>query len=119
MNVGRTLRVFAVYLAGLAVALLFAPNVLLSLFGMPETTEVWIRVVGMLVAVLALYYWTAGRTEFLPFARASVLARGAVPLFFLAFVIEGWATWPLLLFGIADAAGAAWTWMALRSDASS
>jgi len=36
-----------------------------------------------------------------------------VPLFFLLFVLAGWVRWPLVLFGVIDAVGAAWTWQAL------
>jgi len=110
----RSVRVFAVYLGLLAVALLFAPNVLLRAFGLPATTEVWIRVVGMLVALLAVYHWTAAAADLTPFFRATVLCRLTVPIFFLIFVTAGWARWPLVLFGGADALGAVWTWWALR-----
>jgi hypothetical protein len=67
----------------------------------------------MLVALLAVYYWTAAAAELTAFFRASVLCRGTVPLFFVIFVTAGWTAWPLLLFGIPDALGAAWTWRAL------
>jgi hypothetical protein len=87
-------------------------------FGLPPTTEVWIRVVGMLAALLGVYYWTAAATELTPFFRASVLCRLTVPLFFLIFVAAGWARWPLILFGVIDALGAAWTWRALGRYAS-
>jgi hypothetical protein len=109
----RSLRVFSVYLDVLALALLVAPNLLLQAFGLPHTSEVWIRVVGMLVAILAVYYWTAAAAELTPFFRATVLCRLSVPIFFLCFVVAGWARWPLVLFGAVDALGAAWTWRAL------
>jgi hypothetical protein len=48
----RSVLVFGVYLLGLGLVLLIVPNMLLSLFGMPTTTEVWVRVVGMLVIFL-------------------------------------------------------------------
>lgn len=114
----RSVRIFAVYLGLLALGLLVAPNLLLRAFGLPTTTEVWIRVVGMLVAFLGVYYWTAAATELTPFFRATVLCRLTVPLFFLIFVTAGWARWPLVLFGVVDAFGAAWTWRALRTSAS-
>ena len=41
--------------------MLVVPNVLLPLFGLPETTEVWVRVVGMPVLILDLYYCGAAR----------------------------------------------------------
>jgi hypothetical protein len=113
----RSMNVFAFYLLGLAVILLVAPNTLLQAFGLPPTSEVWIRVVGMLVAFLGLYYRVAAAAELTPLFRMSVLARSSVPVFFLLFVAAGWVAWPLVLFGVADAAGAAWTWVALRRDA--
>jgi protein-S-isoprenylcysteine O-methyltransferase Ste14 len=110
----RSIHVFGNYLVLLGVVLLVAPNPLLQLFGLPTTTEVWIRVVGMLVAFLGIYYRTAAAANLTPFYVATVLLRSSVPLFFLAFVLAGWVGWPLLLFGLIDAAGAIWTWSALR-----
>ena len=110
----RSIRVFAVYLLLLALVLLIAPNPLLQAFGLPPTSEVWIRVIGMLVAFLGVYYWTAAAAELTPFFRATLLTRFTVPAFFLVFVAAGWVRWPILLFGIVDALGATWTWRALR-----
>ena len=110
----RSLRVFAVYLWLLALALLVAPNLLLSAFGLPVTSEVWIRVVGMLVGFLGVYYWIGAGSAFVPFYRGTVFVRLTVPLFFLVFVLCSWARWPLLLFAGADVLGALWTWFDLR-----
>jgi len=112
----RSVRVYAVYLGLLAIALLIVPNFVLRAVGLPPTSEVWIRVVGMLVGFLGVYYWTAAATELTPFFRATVLCRLAVPIFFLIFVGAGWARWPLALFGVVDALGAGWTWRALRAE---
>lgn len=114
----RSIRVFAVYLGLLAAAVLLVPNLLLTSFGLPPTSEVWIRVVGMLLLLLGVYYWTAASAELTSFFRATVLCRLSVPLFFLVFVAAGWVRWPLVLFGAVDALGAAWTWRALRRSSS-
>jgi hypothetical protein len=113
----RSVHVFGNYLLVLSVILLVAPNSLLQLLGLPPTTEVWIRVVGMLVAFLSIYYRTAARANLTPFFVATVLVRGTVPIFLLGFILAGWVGWPLLIFGGIDAAGAAWTWQALRRAA--
>jgi hypothetical protein len=110
----RSLRVFAIYLGLLALALLVVPNVLLSAFGLPATSEVWIRVVGMLVALLGVYYWVGAASGFVPFFQATILARLSVPVFFLIFVLSAWVEWPLLLFAVLDVLGAVWTWWDLR-----
>jgi hypothetical protein len=111
----RSVNVFATYLIALSLVLLIAPNLLLATFGLPETTEVWIRVVGMLVAFLGVYYGVAARMEATAFFRATVMVRLSVPVFFLLFVMAGWAAWPLLIFAGVDLAGAVWTWIALRA----
>jgi hypothetical protein len=110
----RSVHVFGTYLLVLGVGLLTAPNLLLELFGLFPTLEVWIRVVGMVVVFLGVYYRVAASAELAPFFLTSVLLRASVPVFFLLFILAGWAQWPLLLFGLVDAAGAAWTWKALR-----
>lgn len=112
----RSVNVFGTYLLVLAIILLVSPNTLLQVFGLRPTSEVWIRVAGMLVVALGVYYRTAARANIRVFFFATVLVRASVLLFFGVFVLAGWAEWPLLLFGVVDASGAAWTWLALRQE---
>lgn len=105
---------FGVYLGGLSLILLFQPNFLLSLFGIPGTEEVWIRVVGMLVLLLAVYYTQMAREEHANFFWLTVYVRSAVIVFFSVFALLGMVSPMLILFGAADLAGALWTWSALR-----
>jgi hypothetical protein len=109
--------VFSIYLYLLGAVLVVVPNALLRVFRFPETQEVWVRVVGMLVLLLGLYYTTAARNELTPMLRATVVARFAVLAFFIGFVAAGLAPTVLILFGVVDAAAASWTALALRSDA--
>lgn len=111
-----TLRAFSVYLALLGSSLIFVPNLFLSAFGMPETTEIWIRVVGVTVLNIGIYYWYAAKSESTPFFRASVYARSLVFVWFTGFALSGLAKPILILFGSADLAGAVWTFAALRSE---
>ena len=110
----RSVNLFGWYLLVMGTALLVSPNTLLGLFALGATTEVWIRVVGMLVVILGVYYRAAAAAELTPFFLVTVLARASVPVFFIVFVLAGWAEWPLVLFGIVDGAGALWTWRALQ-----
>jgi hypothetical protein len=109
--------VFSIYLYALGAILVVAPNVLLGLFGITETVEVWVRVVGMLVLIIGLYYTTAARHEQTAVLRATVVGRTAVLIFFVAFVAAGFAPPVLILFGVVDAAAATWTALALKADA--
>jgi hypothetical protein len=108
--------VFGVYLAVLGVILLALPNVLLGLFFLPSTNEVWIRIVGMLLLFLGFYYHQAARKEMTDFFQWTVYVRLTVIVFFIAFVLLGLASPPLILFGVADLLGAIWTGWALRSS---
>ena len=107
---------FGIYLLLTGLTLLTVPNILLGMFGLAETAEVWIRVVGMLVLLLGGYYITAARHELRPFFQMSVYLRASVMLFFAAFVGMGMVGAPLLLFGVIDMAGALWTLQALRGE---
>jgi hypothetical protein len=108
--------VFAVYLFVLGAILLVAPNVLLGIFGLEPATDVFVRIVGMLVVFLGYYYVSAARGEVVAFMRWSARARPFVILFFIAFVALGWSKPQLILFGAVDLAGAIWTRLALRGS---
>jgi len=112
----KSLFVFGIYMVVLGITLLVVPNVLLTLFGLPATTEVWIRVVGMLVCLLAVYYIQAARNELTAFFRWTVYTRGSVIVFFIVFVVLGLVKPALILFGGVDLLGAIWTGLALRSS---
>lgn len=110
--------VFGVYdmIAGLGFILI--PNVMLSLFGLSETNEVWIRVVGLLAFFVGGYYLVAARNNLIPFYRATALFRPpfAVGLFLL--VLLDFSKPGLAIIGVIDILGAVWTWWALRSESS-
>ena len=114
--VARSLIVFGWYLAGFGALLVFVPNLLLGVFGLPPTDEVWIRVVGVLVLIIAYYNVRLGREAYVPYARLTVHARVAVLVFLVAFVLAGLVRPILILVGAIDFAGALWTFAALRSD---
>jgi len=114
-----SVKVFGVYIIITGAALVVAPNVLLVLFGIPPATEVWIRVLGAVALVLGYYYWVCGVAQALTFFKASIIGRLAFCAICVALVSLASAPWQLLIFGTADALGAAWTALALRKDASS
>jgi hypothetical protein len=108
--------VFGLYLLVLGIVLLVVPNFLLGLFSLPSTTEVGIRVAGMLVLFLGIYYTLAGRNEMANFFQWTVYVRSSVILFFIAFVLLDFVKPQLILFGVVDLLGAIWTGFALRSQ---
>ena len=59
----------------------------------------------------------AARNELTSFFRLTVYGRCAALVFFIAFVVLGFAPPTLILFGVIDAAGAVWTALCLRGGA--
>lgn len=112
-----TVRAFGYYLLALGVVLVLLPNVLLAASFMPTTTEVWIRVLGVVVFNLGVYYIYAARCEATEFFRASVFTRTLVLVAFIAFWLLGLASPMLVAFGAIDFFGGLWTWSALKSAA--
>ncbi len=112
-----TIRAFGIFLIVLGVALVFVPNLMLGLFFMPETTEVWIRVVGLLVFNIGIYYIYAAKSEARAFFHASVFTRALVLVVFAVFALMGLAKPMLVAVGLVDFLGGLWTWRALKSAA--
>lgn len=110
----KSLFVFGIYLCGLGLILLLVPNLILRVFGVPPTNEVWIRINGMFVLCLSFYYVQAARSELTKFIRWTVWARAAVIIYFVAFVLLVSAPKALLFFGLIDLLSAIWTWVALE-----
>ncbi len=110
------MKVWAIYLGGMGLWLLLAPNVLLGAFGLAATHEVWVHMAGMFCVFVAALDWVAAGQENVLVFRWATAARFSVPLFFAAFVATGVAPPVLLLFAIPDLAGATWTLLAMRAD---
>ena len=108
--------VFAAYLAALAAAFIFFPNPFITMFGFEETSEVWIRILGYILGVLAFYFIMAVLENATSFYRWSVYARLATLPAFLAFILLGIAPPVLLLFGTIDTGCAVWTLLALKYE---
>jgi hypothetical protein len=111
-----SLYVFSIYMFVLGLALVAIPNLLLSFFGIPETQEVWIRVVGVVVLIIGYLDFMASGNDLRLYFRWSVQARLAVPIFLGTFVAFDLAPPALLLFGAIDVAGGIWTAVCLRID---
>jgi len=109
-----SILVFGVYVMAMGVLLLTVPNVLLATVSYPTTSEVWIRVLGVVTLILGYYYIVAGRNEVTSFFRASLLTRPSLIVFFAIFVTVGMAEPVLVAFGLIDLLGAVWTGLALR-----
>jgi hypothetical protein len=104
------------YMIGMGLSFLFIPNLFLSLVGLPETDEIWIRILGLLALVLNMYYYNAIRHNTVTFARASMWGR----LIFCAgiAVLAVLFSLPIIIaFAAFEAGLALWTMWTLRQAA--
>ena len=111
----RSMQVWAIYALVIGASLLLIPNVILGVFGIPETEEVWVRVVGVVVLAIDVLYWSFVRRGAEVALPATVYERWLVAAL-LAVLAFTTGPWQLVLFGLADFAGGIWTFVALRSD---
>lgn len=110
----KSLYVFAIYLLILGVLLIITPNTLLSMFQIAETTEVWIRIAGVLTFSVGIYYFYMAPQNNTVFMALTAYVRASIIIWFTLFVLMDWVSPQLILFGIVDLLGALWTFMALR-----
>ena len=112
-------KVFAVYLFTAGALLAVVPNVLLSGLLIPQTSEVWIRVIGVIAVMIGIYAWDAATHEAKSFFVTSVYTRCTVFVAFVVFAALGLGSPMIILFGVADLLGGVWTYFALKADARS
>lgn len=110
-------KVFAIYLFVVGAVLVVAPNFLLSIFRLPQTSEVWIHVIGVLAFNIGVYAWVAAEDKH--FLKASVYTRLVFFVAVTTFAVIGLASPVIVLFGVTDLLGGIWTHFALKADARS
>ena len=94
-----------VYLAGAGIGFFVAPGVIVPLLGLPAPTEVWIHVVGILTAILGMYFVYCAAPEQRRFFQATVIARVMFLTGVASLVVLGIAPPLLVVFGGVDLAG--------------
>lgn len=112
----KSVYYFGFYLYVVGLTLIAAPNLLLKTMQLPETNEVWIRVVGVLAFCIGYYYHRAGAGNIHAFLKHTIPTRLFVFATFTIFVLLDYVSPAIIVFGTADLAGAVWTWMALKKS---
>jgi hypothetical protein len=114
---GRSFFWFGFWVLTCGLGLLAVPGFLLGFAGISMSNDIIVRIFGMVLVFMAIYYFVAGRhAEFTPLFQVSVYTRGsALPI--LAVLVLILKVNPLIiLFTVVDAVGALWTALALRAD---
>lgn len=113
----RSVFVFGLYLLVLGAGLVVAPNLILDIFEVPNTREVWIRVLGTVLIYVGVYYVQAARHDLTPIFKVSVPVRLSLIVVLAVFVVLDYVEPIVIVFGVADALGALWTVVALHREA--
>jgi uncharacterized membrane-anchored protein len=116
-SAGRSIFYFGFWVLACGLALFSVPAFCLGLMDIVLPTYVPVRLFGMVLVYLSIYYFVAGRRpEFWPLYRATVYTRASALLVVLALVALGESPPMVVGFVLVDALGAAWTAAALRKD---
>jgi hypothetical protein len=108
--------VYGVYAVVSGGTLLLKPYFVLGVLGMSPACEGWVRMLGMFLFVLGIYYIAAARKEMIEYFELSVFGRLSVMVFMTIFVWLGFVPRILILLGVIDLFAGVWTFMALRSQ---
>lgn len=106
---------FGVYLGIIGIILLLIPNVLITPFGIEPAQEVWIRLSGILLMALMVYYVLAAKNEIVIIMKATGFIRLTIIFFFTAFALFKLTSPNIIIFSAVDFLGGVWTlWMLKR-----
>ncbi len=92
------------------------PNIILPLAGFQLDPQPWVRMGGVLIALIGFYYIVAARHNLVPFFRATVLGRIVVVSATIVFSIVLQVQPQIVYLALPDLAGAIWTFIALRKE---
>ena len=109
----KSIFYYSFYMMGMGLGLFFIPNLILGFFGF-ETTEVWVRILGLLAFCTGTLYFHCARTNQTGFFRATVPERVVFFLGIMGLVIFLDLSPMLAAIGSVDLLGATWTGLTLR-----
>lgn len=110
-----SLRVWSYYVLAVGTGLLLIPNQIFDILGIANTSEVWVRVVGLVAIALGVVYFGGAQDNDLGVVRSSVAARAVAVIAFVGLWITG-GPWQLLIFAAVDVTGLLWSWNTLRTS---
>ena len=90
---------------------------LLEMFGFEPTSEIWIKVLGIVILPLSAVYYAINKHGNAETVRATIISRGFVGVGFTLLALSGQAKLSLILFAGIDIATAIWTWFELKKKA--
>ncbi|GGD96612.1 hypothetical protein [Planktosalinus lacus] len=112
----KSVFIYGLYLALNGLLLLCVPNLLLNSLGIEPTTEVWVRLAGILLMAISVYYFLAAKYELVVIMKATAFIRFTIIFFFTAFVFLKWVSPSIVIISVIDFLGGAWTFIMLKKE---
>ena len=112
----KSVFIYGIYLALNGLMLLFVPNVLINSLGIEPTNEVWIRLAGILLMAIAIYYILGAKYELVVILKATAFIRFTIIFFFTAFVLLKLVSPGIIIISIIDFLGGVWTFLMLKKE---
>jgi hypothetical protein len=113
-STAKSVFYYSFYMMGIGLGLLFIPNIILGLFGFGPTSDIWIRILGLLAFCTGMLYFYCGRANQTGFFRISVIERIVFFLGIVGIVLLLRVDPLIALVGSVDLFGAIWTALTLR-----
>jgi H+/Cl- antiporter ClcA len=113
-SAASSILTWSILMLGFGTAYLFVPNFFLSLLDIPKTDEPWIRILGLLIAILGGYYAYCAHHNDVVFMKITIPGRILFAAGLAGLVILKLAHPAALILGGIDTVGAFWTWIELR-----
>ena len=107
---------YGLYLISSGLPFLLIPHFTLGMFGLSAGDDLWVRFVGVLIAIIGSFYVAAVLTRSDRMLSWSVPARYTTATFMAVMVALEEAGLALLIFASLDALTASLTWVAIRAD---
>lgn len=107
---------YGIFLAINGLMLLIIPNVLIGSLGIEPTTEVWIRLSGLLLMAISVYYFLSAKYEIAVILKATAFIRFTIIFFFTAFVLFNLVSPNIIILSVIDLSGGIWTYLLLKKE---
>ena len=112
----KSVLIFGIYLGLIGLILLLVPNMLITPFGIEPASEVLIRISGILLMAIAIYYILAAKYEIIVIMKATAFIRFTIIFFFTALALIKLVSPNIIILSVIDFLGGIWTYFMLRNE---
>lgn len=110
-----SIRIYSFYLFLMGTILVLTPNLLLTLFGFAETSEIWIRMLGLFTFTTGIYYFYSSLHNQTAFYKATIVGRLFFFIITVVFVYFLEQSPMLAIIGSVDLIGGLWTYFTINN----